>query len=98
MDQALLDEGYVTETGLQYDAVEDFYGELNLPYKLTYTAGPILGETVLHAVDAAGNTVKITEEADLEPYLNNCTEEVHQRIGHVLGITSVKSFRRVSET
>lgn len=77
---ALLDERYVTETGLQYDAVEDFYGELELPYKLTYTAGPILGETVLHAVDAAGNTVKITEEADLEPYLNNCTEEVHQEL------------------
>lgn len=77
---ALLDESYVTETGLQYETVEDFYGELALPYKLTYTAGPILGETVLHAVDATGKTVEIAEESDLDPYLNNCTEAVHQEL------------------
>ena len=50
----LLDKRYITATGLHYEAVEDFYGELELPYKLTYTAGPILGDTVLHAVDAEG--------------------------------------------
>lgn len=76
----LLDDSYVTETGLQYEAVEDFYGELNLPYKLTYTAGPILGETVLHAVDATGMTVEISGEADLDPYLNNCDEAVYQEL------------------
>ena len=76
----LLDSSYVTETGLKYDAVKEFYGELELPYKLTYTAGPILGETVLHAVDAKGNTVVITEEADLDPYLNNCTQTVYEEL------------------
>ena len=77
---ALLDQRYVSETGLTYGAVEEFYGELELPYKLTYTAGPILGETVLRAVDANGNPVAITEEADLDPYLNNCTEAVHEEL------------------
>lgn len=76
----LLDERYVTETGLQYEAVEDFYDELDLPYKLTYTAGPILGETILHAVDATGKTIEITEEADLDDYLNNCSEAVHEEL------------------
>lgn len=76
----LLDERYVTETGLKYEAVEDFYDELNLPCKLTYTAGPILGQTVLRAVDAAGNPVKITEEADLDGYLNNCSQAVHTEL------------------
>lgn len=76
----LLDNGYVTETGLQHEAVEDFYGELELPYKLIYTAGPILGDTVLRAVDAEGQTVEIGSEADLDPYLNNCTEAVHTEL------------------
>lgn len=78
--EILLDESYITETGLRYEAVEDFYGELELPYKLTYTAGPILGETILRAVDAQGKTVVITEDADLDPYLNNCTEAVHEEL------------------
>lgn len=78
--EVLLDESYVTETGLKYKAAEDFYGELELPYKKTYTAGPILGEIVLHAVDAKGNIVTITQESDLDPYLNNCTETVHKEL------------------
>lgn len=76
----LLDERYVTETGLPYTAVQDFYGELELPYKRTYTAGPILGELILHAVDAEGNPVTITQETDLDPYLNNCTLDVHHEL------------------
>ncbi len=76
----LLDESYITETGLPYEAVKDYYEELQLPYKLTYTAGPILGETVLHAVDANGERVEINELTDLDPYLNNCTEAVHQEL------------------
>ena len=78
--EALLDEGYITETGIKYQAVEDFYSELPLPYKLTYTAGPILGEIALHAVDSKGNPVDITSEADLDPWLNNCAEAVHAEL------------------
>ena len=78
--ETLLDQSYVTETGLKYGAVKDFYDELKLPYKLTYTAGPILGETVLRAVDAKGNPVEITGESDLDPYLNNCPDGVHREL------------------
>ena len=77
---ALLDQRYVTETGIEYDAVADFYGDLELPYKLTYTAGPILGELALQAVDVSGNVVLISEEADLDPYLDNCTAEEHEEL------------------
>ena len=77
---SLLDESYVTETGLQYEAVKDFYSELELPYKLTYTAGPILGKLILHSVDADGNLVTITQESDLDSCLNNCTQEVHDEL------------------
>lgn len=78
--EVLLDESYITETGLHYEAVEDFYGELELPYKQTYTAGPILGETVLRAVDAQGKTVAITDETDLDPCLNNCPAAIHEEL------------------
>ena len=77
---SLLDESYVTETGLYYEAVKDFYSELELPYKRTYTAGPILGELILHAVDAEGNPVTITQETDLDPYLNNCAQDIHREL------------------
>ena len=76
----LLDESYVTATGLQYAAVKDLYDEVTLPYKLTYTAGPILGELTLRAVDAGGKTVEIKAESDLDSYLNNCTQPVHQEL------------------
>lgn len=76
----VLDERYVTQTALPYAAVKDLYGEANLPYKMTYTAGPILGELTLRAVDAGGNTVEIKAESDLDPYLDNCTETVCQEV------------------
>lgn len=76
----LLDESYVTEAQRKYEPVKDFYDEVTLPYKVTYSTGPILGEVDLHAVDANGNTVQITEEADLNVYLNNCTETVHNEL------------------
>ncbi len=75
----LLDDTYVTET-VKYKAVEDFYGEFNLPIKKTYTAGPIFGEIGLRVVDADGKDVTITDEADLDSYLNNCTEQVHNEL------------------
>lgn len=75
----LLDESYVTGT-VKYKPVENLYDELTLPYKKTYTAGPIFGEIALRAVDAGGEPVASTEEADLDPYLNNCTETVHKEL------------------
>ena len=75
----LLDESYVTET-VKYAAVEAFYEELELPYKKTYTAGPIFGEVELRVVDAKGNTVEFTDETDVDAYLNNCTAAVHQEL------------------
>lgn len=75
----LLDESYVTET-LKYAAVEDHYDDLTLPYKKTYTAGPIFGDIELRVVDAEGNTVVFESETDVDAYLNNCTDAVHQEL------------------
>lgn len=71
---ALLNESYITATGLEYEALDGYYDEFELPYKVTYEAGPILGETVLTAADAEGNPVQITPETDLNAYVNNCDE------------------------
>lgn len=75
----LLDESYVTET-VKYAAVESLYDELDLPYKKTYSAGPIFGEIQLRVVDAEGNTVTASDEAAMDAYLNNCTDAVHQEL------------------
>lgn len=79
-NNVLLDESYVTEAKLPYRILKDFYDEMDLPYKMTYTAGPILGQIHLHAVDANGQAVEITQESDLDRYLNNCTEAVHKEL------------------
>lgn len=76
----LLDEGYITDPKVKYEAVKDYYDEQDLPYKVTYSTGPVLGETNLRVVDAEGKTVEIAKESDLDAYLNNCTEAVHTEL------------------
>ena len=75
----LLDESYVTETA-KYAAVEEHYDDLNLPYKKTYTVGPIFGEVELRVVNAEGNTVEIDDETDVDAFLNNCSDALHQEL------------------
>ena len=68
-----LDSGYITQTGIHYPLVEEFYDTYSLPTMVTYTAGPFLGEGALTVTDPAGNPVSITEETDMDVFLNNCT-------------------------
>lgn len=71
----VLDEGYVTGTGIQYSALEEFYGDYELPVLVTYTAGPVLGELVLETADGEGNPVVITGDTDYNAFLGACTDE-----------------------
>lgn len=71
---ALLDDRYIVETGMQYTALEEFIGEYELPYMVSYTAGPCLGSISLQITDPAGNPVTIGEGTDMNAFLDNCTE------------------------
>lgn len=70
-----LSREYITEQGIQYSLVEEFYEKYALPSMVTYTAGPFLGEGALTVADPSGNLVSITEDTDMNTFLNNCTAE-----------------------
>lgn len=70
-----LSREYITEQGIRYSLVEEFYDKYALPCMVTYTAGPFLGEGMLTVTDPAGNPVSITENTDMNAFLNNCTAE-----------------------
>lgn len=71
----LLTEEYVTESGIEFEELEEFYGDYELPTMSTYVAGPCLGEINLTVTDPDGNEVVIDEQTDMNVFINNCTEE-----------------------
>lgn len=70
-----LTDAYITETGIQFEALEEFYDDYELPEMVTYTAGSILGELELTVLDEAGNLISDWKNADPTVVLDNCSEE-----------------------
>lgn len=79
-----LTSDYITVDHIPYELLEDFYGDYQLPYLVTYETGPVLGESVLTVADADGNEVLIDEAADRSEYLHNCTEEELSRLDAIV--------------
>lgn len=71
----LLTEDYVTESGIEFEELEEFYGDYELPTMSTYLAGPCLGEIKLTVTDPNGNEVTIDEQTDMNIFVDNCTQE-----------------------
>ena len=67
-----LEERYITETGIPYDVLEEFYDGQALPTMVTYTADGFLGQISLNVMDAAGAAV--TELSDSAAFLDVCTD------------------------
>lgn len=70
-----LGSGYITEEKIPYTLLTDLYEDYTLPYMVTYTAGPFLGEVALTVTDPAGNPVTVDDNTDPTVFLNNCTTE-----------------------
>lgn len=70
----LLDSKYVTDFGIHYTGLEDYYKKYELPTRCTYTTGVILGTPELTITDAAGNAVNPEELEKLAFLPVNCTE------------------------
>jgi len=68
----LLDDSYITETGIQYSALEEFYDSLTLPTMVTYDVEGFLGDITIEILDAAGNPVTITSDMDMNALLPQC--------------------------
>lgn len=72
---ARLTEMFITGDHIPYPALKEYYGSYSLPYMVTYTAGPFLGQPELLVTDPAGTPVQIDESTDLSIFLNNCSPE-----------------------
>lgn len=70
-----LTEQYITEEGIRYSNLKDYYGEYDLPTIVSYAAGPCLGKISLTVEDTAGNPVVINEDTDYNQFLDNCSPE-----------------------
>lgn len=70
-----LTENFITEDHIPYPALKEYYVTYSLPYMVTYTAGPFLGQPEVLITNPAGTPVEIDENTDLSIFLNNCSPE-----------------------
>ncbi len=87
-----LTESFITKDHIPYPALKEYYGSYSLPYMITYTAGPFLGQPELLITDPTGTPVQIDENTDLSVFLNNCSPE---EIAALDGITETFIHRYV---
>jgi len=73
-----LDSSYLTGEPVQYEALEDFYEDYELPTIVSYEAGPFLGEFEIVVTDPNGEVV--TEAPDPAVLDDNCSEEEIQEL------------------
>lgn len=72
-----LDSSYITvEETVPYGVFEEFYDDFDLPKfkKVTYEAGPFLGQFEMSVTDPDGLPYTLDENTDLDAFVDNCTE------------------------
>ena len=77
---AVLDERYITASGIEYTALEEFYDDYDLPEMVTYTASDFLGSMQMEVLDLEGNLVNIEEGMDMNSLLPLCDQSVGDQI------------------
>lgn len=80
----LLDENYITETGIGYPALEDFAEDYDLPEMVTYTADRFLGNLLLEVAGRNGESVILTSETDMNSLIPTCSEQEQAEIEPVV--------------
>ncbi len=71
----VLDANFLIETGIHYEVLEEFYKDYELPYIVTYQAGPFMGDVQPVVTNPAGEVVAVEENTDWNSMLDNCSEE-----------------------
>ncbi|MBQ7801616.1 MAG: hypothetical protein IJ375_04765 [Oscillospiraceae bacterium] len=71
----VLGEEYIIEDNIHYEEVEAYYEDYDLPVKVTYQAGPFLGQLEMTASDPEGNPAVFDENTDWSQFYLNCSEE-----------------------
>lgn len=76
----VLDGSYITQDNIHFEDIEDYYEEYDMPYQVTYTAGPVLGTLELSVTDPEGNPVTVDADTDWSFLYHNCTEQEEQEL------------------
>ena len=71
---------YITVDKIIYEEIEEYYEDYELPYRVTYVAGPFLGEMEISIADTEGNPVVLDENTDLTAFFHNCSEEEQKKL------------------
>lgn len=66
---------YIIEDNIIYEEIEEYYEDYDMPYRVTYEAGPFLGQLEITAADPDGNPVTFDENTDWSRFYHNCTED-----------------------
>lgn len=72
-----LDNSYITkEETVPYGVFKEFYDDFDLPEfkKVTYEAGPFLGQFEMSVTDPQGAPFTLDENTDLDAFVDNCTD------------------------
>ena len=69
-----LTDDYLTETGIPYSYLKDYYAHYTPPCMVTYRVPALLGTSEIRITDSMGNPVTAEEAADEDAALNNCSE------------------------
>lgn len=76
-----LTEEYITETGIRFDSLEQFYSvNPNLPTKCTYRADNIIGQLTPVILDENGSEHVIDTSRDDSQFIKPCTEDKLARL------------------
>ncbi len=70
-----LDESYIIEDNIPYEQIKEYYEDYELPHKVTYQAGPLLGDFEMVVTDIDGTVLTIDDTFDSEPYYFNVTAQ-----------------------
>lgn len=75
MNGNVLDDSYITQKDIPYEALESFQGQFPMAAMVTYTAENVMGELALKVLDENGGEVEITEQTDMNAFIPRCSEE-----------------------
>ena len=78
-----LGSSYVTDQQtIPYAVFEEYYDDFELPSftKVTYKAGPFLGDFPMEVKDLQGNPYVFDENVDINSFVDNCTEAEIQKL------------------
>ena len=78
-----LTDDYVTDDMIPYEEIEEFYEDHDLPYRVSYSVAPIMGEMDVVITDPEGKEVTFDENTDWTAYFHNCNAEEAEALDEI---------------